>query len=43
MKPLLLFYFAKELHALSENQKQIAARFQAKPTNPNPTNPNPPT
>ena len=33
VKPFLPFFFAKELHALFETLKQIAARFQAKPVN----------
>ena len=33
IKPFLFLFFAKELHALFENLKQIAARFQTNPIN----------
>ena len=36
IKPFLFHFFAQELHALFENLKQIAARFQTKPINLNP-------
>jgi hypothetical protein len=36
IKPFLFLFFAKEIQALFENPKQIAARFQAIPVNLNP-------
>ncbi len=33
IKPFLFLFFAQELHALFENLKQIAARFQTNPIN----------
>jgi hypothetical protein len=32
VKPYLCLFFAKEIQALFENLKQIAARFQTTPT-----------
>ena len=36
IKPFLCLFFAKELHALFENLKQFAARFQTNPINQHP-------
>ena len=36
IKPFLFLFFAKELHALFENLKRIAARFQTKPIHQHP-------